>query len=220
EIEMEEVGPIGIVAARVPRVEIDAAQVDEPEQGWEVLHDRELHEAGRVLDAADVDPLRPRLRRAFHVEEIALRAVRVALHDHCALDDVREEVRRDVRVVLQEIALGDLQCFPEEFAQVGEAHFAVAEAEGDVVGVGGDDERFRCHDAAVYSAGIFPLPPGGRWRGVSSVVYSSSRLVRTARSISPPRDISPSPANDDGKRSRLPKIGQRTSTYLPVATLP
>src|SRR6266446_7383088 len=61
EVEVEIVGPIDVVAARVPLVEIDAAQVDEPQQRRHVLDDREPDDvAGVVLDLADLDPIRPR----------------------------------------------------------------------------------------------------------------------------------------------------------------
>ena len=41
EVEVQVVRPIDVVAARVPLVEVDAAEVDDPEQRREVLHDRE-----------------------------------------------------------------------------------------------------------------------------------------------------------------------------------
>ena len=44
-----------------------------------------------------------------------------------------DEPRRDVRVILQEIALGQLQRLPEKFPQIGQPHFARAEAEHHVV---------------------------------------------------------------------------------------
>ena len=80
-----------------------------------------------MRDRADLDPLGARLWGALHVEEVALRAVRVALHDHGPVDHVRQQPRRDVGVVLQQIALGDLQFFPEQLVQVRQAHLALTE---------------------------------------------------------------------------------------------
>ena len=48
---MQVVGAVDVVAARVPLVEIDAAEVDDPEQRREILDDREVDDAPRrVLD--------------------------------------------------------------------------------------------------------------------------------------------------------------------------
>ena len=41
EVEVQIVGPIDVVAARIPLVQVDAPEVDDPEQRREVLHDRE-----------------------------------------------------------------------------------------------------------------------------------------------------------------------------------
>ena len=48
-------------------------------------------------------------RRALHEEELALGAVRIALHHHRAVAQVRQQAGRDVRVVLEQVALGDAE---------------------------------------------------------------------------------------------------------------
>ena len=47
EIEVQEVRAIDIVAAGVPGVQIDAPEVDEPQQRGKVLHHRERDDAAR-----------------------------------------------------------------------------------------------------------------------------------------------------------------------------
>src|SRR6266849_52953 len=215
EVEMQNVGPVPVVTSRVPLIEIDAAEVDEPHQRRQVLYDRKVDDALVVRNRADVDPLRARLRRALHVEEVALRAVRVTLHHHGPTLDVREQPRRDVRVVLKEMTLRQLQIFPEELFEIRQAHFAIAEAKDYFLGPIGDDKTFRAHDRARYTGSS-----SGFRRGALSEVYSSSRFARTARRRSPPRLMSPRPAKIPGKRRRSPRSGHRMSTYLPLATLP
>ena len=108
EIEMQVVGAIDVVAARVPLIEIDAAEVDDPEQRREVLHHREVDHVPRlVLDRAGLDPLGMRLGDALHEEAFPLRAVRVALHHHRPIAQVRQQRGGDVGVVLEQIALRD-----------------------------------------------------------------------------------------------------------------
>ena len=54
--------------------------------------DREVDDVARtMLDRAGLDPLRPRRRRALHEEELSLRAVRIPLHDHGPVADVRQQ---------------------------------------------------------------------------------------------------------------------------------
>ena len=119
EIEVQVVGPIDVVAARVPLIEVDAAEVDDPEQRCEVLHHREVDDVSRrVRDATGLDPRRVRLGDALHEEAFPRRAVGVALHDHGAIAEVRQERRRDVGVVLEEIALRDPRVAPEQLVEV------------------------------------------------------------------------------------------------------
>ena len=53
---MQVVGPVNVVATRVPRIQIDASQVHQPQQGSQMLNHREAdHVAGPMLDRADRD---------------------------------------------------------------------------------------------------------------------------------------------------------------------
>ena len=166
EVEVEIVGTIDVVAARVPRVQVDAAEVDDPEQRRQVLDHREIDHAARaVRDRAGLDPLGPRRRRALHEERLAGGAVGIALHHHRPIDQVRQQHRRDVGVVLQQVALGEAELGPERLVEVGQLDFAVAEDDGRILAgrdlhstaLRGGDRRW-CTSAR----------PAGRFRGRSS----------------------------------------------------
>ena len=66
------------------------------------------------------NPGRPRRRRALHEEELAGGAVRIALHHHRAVAEVRQQHVGHVGVVLEQIALGEAELRPEDLAEVGE----------------------------------------------------------------------------------------------------
>ena len=57
EVEMKIIGPIDVVAARVPLVEVDASEIDDPEQRGDILNHREIDDVARVvLDRAGLQP--------------------------------------------------------------------------------------------------------------------------------------------------------------------
>ena len=142
EIEMEVVGAVDIVAARVPLVQIDAAEVDHPQKRRQVLDHRKVDDSARsVRYRADLDPGGTRRRRPLHEEERTGGAVRVALHDHGAVVQVRQQDVGHVRVVLQQIALGQLQIGPEDLSQVGQVNAATGNVQDDVVGVARNPNR-------------------------------------------------------------------------------
>ena len=60
EIEVHVVRSIHVVAPRVPLVEIDAAEIDDPHQRRHVVDDRKVDDVARVVvDPAGTDPRRP-----------------------------------------------------------------------------------------------------------------------------------------------------------------
>src|SRR5690242_3414582 len=79
-----------------------------------------------MLDLTNLNPLRPRRRRAFHEEEFTRRAVRITLHHHRAIEDVRQQHWRDVDVVLNQVSLRNAELRPEEFAEIRELDDAIA----------------------------------------------------------------------------------------------
>ncbi len=66
EVEMKVIGAVDVVAPRVPRVEVDAAEVDDPQQRGKVADYREIDDVSRgVLDGTDLYPLGSRAGRLF-----------------------------------------------------------------------------------------------------------------------------------------------------------
>ena len=51
---MQVVGPIDVVAARIPRVQIDAAEVDDPQQRGEAVNDGEVDDVARSCSIEQV----------------------------------------------------------------------------------------------------------------------------------------------------------------------
>ena len=169
-----------------------------------------------VIDRAGPDPGGPRRRRALHEEERPGGAVRIPLHHHRAIADVRQQHRRDVGVVLNQVALGDAALGPERLAQVREAHLASARWSASRC-----RRRSGISDAGHALSGCelrrtLSVPHGAGQRHVRQL----ERLASTQRSISPPRLMSPRPTKAGGNIRRSPKIGSSTSTYLPDAMLP
>ena len=141
---MQVVGPVDVIAPRVPLVQVDAAEIDHPQQRGEVLDHGEVDDvAGCVLDGARIDPGRTRRGRALHEEELAAGPVGIALHHHRPIAQVRQERGSDVGVVLEEIALGQAELGPEDLAQVGELHLPPVDGEEDLLDVARDDDRGR-----------------------------------------------------------------------------
>ena len=211
---MQVVGPIDVVAARVPLVQVDAPEVDDPQQRRHVLDHREVDDVARaVIDRADLDPVGPRRRRALHEEELAGGAVRVALHDHRAIADVRQQHVGDVGVVLEQIALGEPELRPEQLAQVREA---------DLLAV--DGQRRRCPDRGDQRRGCMRQPERDRDRSADAPLPQRRQLRRPrpvpdgagdrhvleldarrwpVRSSRPPRLMSPRPTKSIGKPQPL-----------------
>src|SRR5215471_1450620 len=87
QVEMEIIRTIHVVTTRIPWIQINAAQIDDPQQRGQVAYDREINDAARgVFDGTDLDPVRPWHRRALLKKEIASGAIRISLHDHGAID--------------------------------------------------------------------------------------------------------------------------------------
>jgi hypothetical protein len=106
EVDQQVVRPLDVVDPRVPRVQLDAAEVGDPRQSGGVADDREVGVApARKPDPERVYPVRMGVRDALLVEEKAVDPIRVALHLHGPSLCRIEHVRREVEVVLDEVAL-------------------------------------------------------------------------------------------------------------------
>lgn len=79
-------------------------------------------------DVHGVEPVRVRVGHALLVEEVALDAVRVALHLHGPARDVVERVRREVDVVVDEVAFRQPRLGKEDLVRVRDGDVAAADA--------------------------------------------------------------------------------------------
>src|SRR5580704_11614818 len=114
---MEVVGAIHVVTARAPRIQINTAQINHPEEGRDMVDDREVdHVAGMVFDRTDGDRRRSRGRRAFHEEKPASDAVWITLHHHGAVSQVGQQPRREVEIILKKITFCETEAGPEYFS--------------------------------------------------------------------------------------------------------
>jgi len=121
-----------IVTPRVPRVQVDASQIDEPQQRCEILDDRKCDDVARaVRDRARLDPWRTRLRGPLHEKALARSTVGIALHHHRAVGEMRQQHGRHGRVVLQQVTFGDAALGPEGLAQVGQSNVAATDVQHD-----------------------------------------------------------------------------------------
>src|SRR2546429_111031 len=128
EVDQHVVRALDVVHPRVPGVQLDAAEVDHPGKRRRVVDHRE--DGG--VPAGEADELLPDIvgvgRHAFLVEEVALDPVGVALHVKRAPADMVERARRNVDVVLDEVALRQAAPREEELVRVGDLDVVAAES--------------------------------------------------------------------------------------------
>src|SRR5207244_6382808 len=102
------IGPIDVVTARVPLVQVYATEINHPEQSRQILNDWKIDYVSRaMLNRTQFDPGRPRSRRALHEEELASSAIRITFHDHRPVNKVRQQNSNYIRVVLKMIVFDD-----------------------------------------------------------------------------------------------------------------
>ena len=68
----------------------------------------------------DLNPVRPGIWRPLHEEKLTGRAVRISLHHHCPVGQMWEKDRRDVSVILNQVAFRDSQFGPERLLKISE----------------------------------------------------------------------------------------------------
>ena len=216
QIEVEEVRAVRVVAARVPGIEVDAAEIDHPEQGREIVDHREVDDASRaVLDRARPEPVRTGRRRALHEEELALRAVRIALHDHRPVPDVRQEHGRDVRVVGEQVAFRQAELRPERLREIRERQRLATDADLGVLGRRGDLHSGRADARARARGSPDPASPDGAHGGRRLRPARSRARFRRARPAEEGRPGSCLPAPrtrmERGGARRTPREGRRST---------
>jgi hypothetical protein len=138
------IGPIDLVAPRVPLIQIDAPEVHRPQQRRKILHDRKIDNPFRaVIDRNGFDPFRSRRGRALHEEEIARRPVRISLHHHRAIGEMRHEDGRHLGVIGEQVPFGSFRPRPKGFPQIGQLDATPVHLDDDVVGIGREEVRPR-----------------------------------------------------------------------------
>ena len=109
EIDAQLVGMIEIVGAHRVRMQLDAAEVDDPRQSSGVVDDELLGGAPRGKRQCDgAQPLGPLVRRALLVERLGLGAVDESLEDERPIANAGDRARRDGQIVLHELELREL----------------------------------------------------------------------------------------------------------------
>jgi len=125
EVDPELVGVVEVVRPHRVRVEVDAAQIDDPEQLCRVPdHDLLGGAAGGEAQLDGLDPFRPRLGRALLKEGLAAGALDEALERHRPPVDPANRALGDGRVVVDELELGVPGLGKEDLARVGDDDLA------------------------------------------------------------------------------------------------
>ena len=123
QIDAELVRVLEVVGPDRVRVEVDAAQVDGPDQGGSVPgHDLHGAAPGREAQLHRVDPGRPGLRRPLLEERLALRAVHEALEHHGTSRGTGHGPVRHAEVVPDQVKLGVPGTREEDLARIGDGH--------------------------------------------------------------------------------------------------
>src|SRR5947207_11704866 len=80
QVKMQVIGSMDVIATRIPGVEVDAAQIDNPQERGEVAHDGKIdYPRVRMFDRACVDPVGAGDGRAFLKEKWAAGTIGVTL---------------------------------------------------------------------------------------------------------------------------------------------
>ena len=91
------------------RMQLDAAEVDDPREPRGVVDDDLLRRAARGKRQRDrAQPVGPLVRRALLVERLALGAVDESLEHDRPIADAGDRARRDGQVVVHELELREL----------------------------------------------------------------------------------------------------------------
>ncbi len=125
EIDAKLVGVVEVVRAHRVRVQVDAAEVHDPEELRRVAHDDLPRGAARrERELHRLDPVGVLLRRALLVEGLALRAVDISLQDDRTPGDPAQRAVRDREVVLREVELRVARAREEDLVGVRDRDLA------------------------------------------------------------------------------------------------
>src|SRR5262249_36113474 len=121
------VGPYGV------RIQVDAPQVDDPDQLRGVVHDNlRCRAAGRVTQFDRLDPVRARVGGALLKEWFTLGAVDEALERHRAAVDAAKSAIGDSQVVVHQVQLGVPRLREIHLVWIADRHLAALDLQDEV----------------------------------------------------------------------------------------
>ena len=134
EVDPQLVGVVEVVGAHRVRVEVDAAEVDDPGEPRRVVEDDLVGgPARRERQLGGPDPVRPVVRRPLLEEGLAGGAVDEALQRHRPAADAAQRAVGDREVVLHEVELRVARLREVDLGRVGDRDLAAADPE-DLLG--------------------------------------------------------------------------------------
>src|SRR5919198_4641740 len=172
EVEEHEVGPVGLVYARVPRVHIDAIHLHRPDERGRLVDEHEVDESRPALARPRAEltrrhPRRLSLRRLLGEVGLRVDSVGIALERERPVAEVRDDCRADRGVVLGEVALRHPVGRKEDALRVRESHKAATDL--DLVA-----HLSRVHLSSCLSGSRYRPASSGRTRAKRSERSSGS----------------------------------------------
>ena len=132
EVDAQLVGVLEVARSDRVRVQVDAAEVDDPRQRGRVRDDHLVRGATRGKGEFDRrDERGQRCGGAFLEEELAAGAVRKALERHRPIPHPAQGPVGDREVVVHEVQLGDPGIRKEELGGVADGHLLPVDLERD-----------------------------------------------------------------------------------------
>jgi hypothetical protein len=163
QIEEEVVGMLDVLAPRMQRVHLDAAEVGDVQHRGRVVHDEVVDHPGLGIlreDLAAMDPVRRVGRRGLLVEERALGAVRHPLHREGTPAEMGTDQVGHVRVVRDQVSLRVPLGRPEDLREVRQPQVPAIHLHEPGVALLPGVER----DGEVHREGATSRPSPRSWR--------------------------------------------------------
>jgi hypothetical protein len=131
EVERHERRSLHVRDLRQRRVQLEVGQVREPDDRRQVVADAEVDELRAHRHSLAPDPIGSMGRTLLLVEVPALDTVGIALERQRAIAQMRQQDRRDARVVLDDLALGEPRLGVHHLVQVREGELSSGYVDGD-----------------------------------------------------------------------------------------
>ena len=118
EVERERGRALNVLRERQRRVELEVREVGEPDERGQVVREREVDRPPAGGHRHGLYPVGPVGGRLLLVEVLLVDPVRVALEGERVVPEVRQQHRRDARVVVDHLALGEADLGIEHLVEV------------------------------------------------------------------------------------------------------